>query len=112
MSHTPAPWFVSREGRSRILVKEGSGTLILRSGEPATVCQVMAGAVGDKQAAENARLIAAAPDLLAALKLLLSRVDHGTYPRNCDPASMVGSVLSGADLVQARAAIARALGES
>jgi hypothetical protein len=64
-AHTPANWYVTREGRSRLLIRT-QAVQLPRSIDDVAICQVMAGAVGDEQAAANARLISAAPDLLAA----------------------------------------------
>jgi hypothetical protein len=54
---------------------------------------------GHSEQNANARLIAAAPDLLAALKLIISYHDDG----NCE--------LHSEDIAMARAAISKALGE-
>lgn len=72
--HTPGPW-VDRKpdsvGGSRIYADCKGGVLI------ATL-----GYMRDKNESEaNARLIAAAPDLLSALKLLLDEVTEAKWPK-------------------------------
>ena len=81
--HTPGPW----------VVKVTAGETFIRSSDGANVSRV--GAATNMRA--NARLIAAAPDLLAALKAVCS---HGTR----EPQQI------SSDWDAARAAIARAEG--
>ncbi len=67
MSHTPGPWKVHDEGHSypwEIFPMEG-GTLIARVSKEANTD------ITPEIAAANAHLIAAAPDLLEALKSIL-----------------------------------------
>ena len=85
--HTPGPW-------NRI---KGDRNVYSASG---TVCKTPAIIGGGSAAANweaNARLIAAAPDLLEALECLLASVDHELY---------------GIAISRARKAIARARGEA
>ena len=82
--HTPGPW-TQHEGE----VRAKNYGLISRSyyGKP------------DGEGAANARLIAAAPDLLEALKWVVRICDEGGYP-------------DGKCLQEARTAIAKATGET
>ena len=94
MAHTPGPWHIDTEdGGARILDDDEL---------------IIAGIYGfsapdrDGQEDANARLIAAAPDLLAALKGLLESIQDVERETN----TMYGT-LDGA-LADARAAIAKA----
>lgn len=82
--HTPGPWRVERHQRGRIVVVEPEGC---------TVAQIVANA-GNRYVPHNASLIAAAPDLLAALLEIVAISDrkHDAWDR-------------------ARAAIAKVTGE-
>lgn len=100
MTHTPGPWSVEYgveygETDRALNIRcepndEDSGTFI---------CE-MQSSIGPAQTASNARLIAAAPELLAALDELTSRVDMVLY------AKYVGHDR----IAKARAAIAKAQG--
>lgn len=70
MTHTPGPWEVKRESglRQRIQACSDKGTLAYMTARPGAHL----GNFSHDQIAANARLIAAAPDLLAALKELLA----------------------------------------
>lgn len=61
--HTPGPWF-------RDVYDDGSSAIVPRSGF--TIC-VMPDRSGFPEDEHNANLIAAAPDLLAALELFLAQ---------------------------------------
>lgn len=89
MAHTPGPWFISED--PYIHVRQGTG-------EDNRGSCVLA---RDYCSLADARLIAAAPDLLAALEMLWA---------NCIPAEQnaVGRIA----LDAARAAILKAKGES
>lgn len=90
--HTPGPW-TSQVGKAREnLIVDEIGFII------ASVNQ-FAESFGDKQDDANAHLIAAAPDLLAALKMLHDVVDE-----------QVDSAVVVVPLGYARAAIAKAEG--
>lgn len=74
-SHTPGPWFIARYDSVRAHLSEGD------SGKYAPVADCVASrTVNDATRAANARLIAAAPDLLAALERIISSrtfsIDH------------------------------------
>lgn len=60
--------------------------------------------------AASARLIAAAPDLLAALNTVLDQVDYMADPPNCLLNDPVGAMLPKEVIALARAAIAKAEG--
>ncbi|HHT5046356.1 TPA: hypothetical protein ACTY4T_001019 [Enterobacter hormaechei] len=85
MKHTPAPWYFSNEGVLRVRAKD----------DDEVVCSY-AGYENCEREYANARLIAAAPDLLEALQDALHAYDkHGEHP----------------EWDFARAAISKALGE-
>ena len=64
--HTPGPWVIGKRDHDVVMVDTASGTAI---------CDVY-GESDDRPA--NARLIAAAPDLLAALKGVIAVADRNT----------------------------------
>jgi len=66
--HTPGPWFCEN-GDNRWTVWDDEGI--------ACICDVHAGVEPDPSGATHARLIAAAPDLLAALTTMMWCVDAG-----------------------------------
>lgn len=66
--HTPGPWELSYD--------KGSGRDIVSSLGSLPICTVRISWVGDKQYHANARLIAAAPDLLAVLQELRECADY------------------------------------
>jgi len=66
MSHTPGPWTV-----------ESDGTTLVMDGQIVATAIAPDGARIDEQRA-NARLIAAAPDLLVALQAVLRVADRAT----------------------------------
>ncbi|EKS6455937.1 hypothetical protein M8U16_15915 [Enterobacter hormaechei] len=85
MKHTPAPWYFSNEGVLRVRAKD----------DDEVVCSY-AGYENCEREYANAKLIAAAPDLLEALQDALHAYDkHGEHP----------------EWDFARAAISKALGE-
>ncbi|HHA1920538.1 TPA: hypothetical protein ACOEMI_002630 [Enterobacter ludwigii] len=88
MKHTPAPWYFSNEG-----------VLMVRAKDDDEVVCSYAGYENCEREYANANLIAAAPDLLAVLQLIISYHDDG----NCE--------LHSEDVAMARAAISKALGE-
>lgn len=92
---TPGPWMASKTDRSIGPVSRDDDQTY---GMILPVAWVEFDFDGELQQA-NANLIAAAPDLLAALQLIISYHDDG----NCE--------LHSEDLAMARAAISKALGE-
>jgi len=69
--HTPGPWFTEREGSSTVYVEAqiGGGWL-----QEVAACGPNANGSGEQDA--NARLIAAAPELLAALQSIADCCDE------------------------------------
>ncbi|WCD42743.1 hypothetical protein KQCUZIGB_CDS0062 [Pectobacterium phage Ymer] len=65
--HTPGPWFQHRNGSSTVYIEAPIGGGLIQ--EVAACGPTEAGAV---QQSANAKLIAAAPDLLEQLKIILS----------------------------------------
>lgn len=77
MNHTPGPWQADSEGREGWAVNydscaEWSHVAVVRPNSEGSR------PVDDDEAEANARMIAAAPELLAALKKLLNETDDGT----------------------------------
>ena len=93
--HTPGQWKVSRDGHLVQTVDESNkrGGLV--------ICDVFGMCADNREA--NARLIAAEPDLLAALIELLDQAGE-VYPH-------FESERGQANIAQARAAISRATGQ-
>ena len=69
--HTPGPWQYAFEGGTTAFITEADGSTIIciRTTENTTA---------HKNLAANARLIAAAPDLLDALKLMVEQFTKGS----------------------------------
>ncbi len=78
--HTPAPWFA----RKMHFGSSGNGTPFVSAGDTSKVLFFMnlsgayGGFTGEKIAMNDARLSAAAPDMLEALQLILTPSPH--YP--------------------------------
>ena len=95
-SHTPGPWEVSKHGTPESHPQYG----------------IYAGSKNDHvivkgdNATTDARLIAAAPELLEALKLVVSSLDYW-FKRYDDPEGAKSEMMN-----RARAAIAKATGET
>lgn len=89
-AHTLGPWFTKREGFLTVYVEAR-----LRAGVIQEVAACGPTEAGPEQQEANARLIAAAPDLLAALQGVLRVADRATD-----------------EFDAARAAIAKATGEA
>lgn len=90
MTHTPAPWSIEWH--------DGYAYIMSANGADVVQCNT-----------QDARLIAAAPDLLAALQALLHHVPVPRVPMGND----FGNPFPLPDYItQARAAIARATGEA
>lgn len=109
-NHTPGPWLVktdwlacSRYEYQEIVHETHPGSIVLDS-----ICTLMAHewlAKPDERRA-NAALIAAAPELLEALQVLLDQVDYTAG--NCGITEMVGAVLPKEIIQKARTVIAKA----
>jgi len=89
--HTPGPWYVGCED-------EDTGEIEVISGVRPYVCLVLPGAI-DEVTPANARLIAAAPELLEALTEIVTAADGDGWKK-------LDATFAGA-----RAAIAKATGE-
>ena len=106
--HTPGPWFASPY--------EGFGPMTtVRQGCPKTGMRIASTfetttPVHIERSEANARLIAAAPELLEAIQLILDQVDYTNGA--CSMAEMVGACLDARFIDQARNAIAKARGEA
>ena len=70
--HTKGPWRVQRQNPSPT-----TGEWMISGAKPGYLAEVRDCGSGDVQA--NARLIAAAPDLLEALQRMLDAPSHGTH---------------------------------
>ena len=88
--HTPGPWTLDDRGCKYIVHKPGDG-YITRD-----ICRMDSSTMAAFAQEANARLIAAAPDLLNAVLLLLGNPDNR---------------ISSADVNAARAAITKATGD-
>lgn len=93
--HTPAPWFEVKHF-SEWLISDGSRLVATTAGSPAHL-----GLAHAKRDAANARLIAAAPDLLEALEDCVAVMDR----------ELAGLKVIQPEFSAARAAIAKATGE-
>jgi len=94
--HTPGPWFTVREGFSAVYVEAR-----IEGGMLQEVAMCGPTEAGPSQQEANAALIAAAPDLLETLQVLLSLHDACVDTADAWNASME----------EARAAIAKATGD-
>lgn len=106
-THTPGPW---RAGETPASTTDRSiGIFTAQPGdEPMEICTVWNDEdheVSDEQAEADARLIAAAPDLLAACELIALRLEVEQRERG-DGSPFLGAAI----LPQLRAAIAKAHG--
>lgn len=84
--HTPGPWYVSKRNPRLVIESGPRGNAIAKTGVKLGVCS-------QEQAEANARLIAAAPDLVFQLQAAANYID-----------------LLGGDSKSYRAAIAKATG--
>ena len=99
-THTPGPWVAEGRGANLTVVFAGS-----TPGSRPGVCAVADGTEKEREA--NARLIAAAPELLAALAAIVSRLEWNGYREGWD----VRCDLPSGTVLAARAAIAKATAE-
>ena len=110
--HTPGPWRLTESGDA--IVSADGGTLIVETGQDywKNLEAAAAGASSDiakrhlPQVRANARLIAAAPELLEALVAILETADL-SFGEGEQAAKVGNAVIS-----QARAAIAKAEGKA
>ncbi len=118
--HTPGPWAVDPatcESDYGALQRDGSRYLLQRyvrhgvSSGRIAACFANCLVTTDAELEANARLIAAAPELLAALRALVCNEDHGFYA-----SAIESGCPSGLDLdkwcEKAKAVIAKATGAS
>ena len=106
--HTPGPWAIGRDGYNPDKIYADQDTVAAVFGLPlhSTIGDVR----GDNRWAQglaNARLIAAAPDLLAALQRVVDRATHAK-PDSCGQEMRA---IRAALVDEARAAIAKATGQ-
>ena len=106
-AHTTGPWFTQREGRSTVYIEAR-----IRPGVLQEVAACGPTEAGQDQQEANARLIAAAPDLLEALELLFgSNAMHSVCRHEgADVFGRVKGTWSAEAEEKARAAIAKAGG--
>ena len=95
MKHTPGPWNASWNGTW--IVKSVAGWLIAKIAPPTHYTP--------EQVEGHAHLIAAAPELLGALRGLLALLDHGLLAYNTTPGDPQTAAVQ-----LARAALAKATG--
>lgn len=93
MKHTPAPW------------KLAGATTISNAEQTACIAHVSTFSIEQSEADANAALIAAAPELLAALEKVL--IEYHGY---VDPDRTTGQFGEWEEVIAARAAIAKAKG--
>lgn len=96
VKHTKGPWHVG--GKASVIIYSPDGHAVAN----AEVYHTHFGGVAETQA--NARLIAAAPEILKSLKLI---VDFGGDCYDIDSGKLKGDLID-----QARAALAKAKGET
>jgi hypothetical protein len=105
--HTPGPW---KAGTARRSSNFGDMAAFVHGPGPAKIAKVWSGDPSDEtngnKAEANARLIAAAPDLLEALKDIVEQWDAAKDPHS--KAVALNSPKLWAALGEARAAIAKA----
>jgi hypothetical protein len=84
---TPGPWFTeaSHEAHPRYGIFKGANVILARVWTP-----------------EDARLIAAAPELYEALRILMAAADHAGGLGGCDPELEAACRLGAAALAKAR----------
>ena len=101
MTHTPGPWHVQHQAYFWHIMHSSNGPNWRDVSGIATIQSVSPTA---EQAEANAKLIAAAPDLLAALQAVASRLEHYRWM------SHIGDEVSQEDgcIAEARAAIDKA----
>jgi hypothetical protein len=103
MTHTPGPWHIGEKRRDEIDIKHAN------KDTPGAISLVLAKAIARQswtdEGEANARLIAAAPDLLAALEQLIELCAVGDVDESTEALGW------GATILSAKAAIARAKGQ-
>jgi hypothetical protein len=97
MSFTPGPWTTDGGPREEGWSIVGGDRNAGKARRVALVPSKHIARVPDAEDKANARLIAAAPDLLGALKLcatLLVKIGDGVNPRSADAAQLYGVVVA------------------
>lgn len=106
--HTPEPWIIEDEGDRARVWSEDWGTIVYCE-NPYPYANTNELADGLEEAFANARLIAAAPDLLKALKyMMLSHGHHNGCPNVGSPVHECHECYGGDLQRMARAAISKA----
>jgi hypothetical protein len=103
--HTPEPWSINANGNEI--------TGFSKTGKTWVIARTTAAKVGRDTADANARLIAAAPDLLAALEVMVERIKYySSLPveQRCSIEDWEYT-LGSSDMYKARMAIHKAKGE-
>lgn len=96
MNHTPGPWQYSFEGGTVAFIVEADGTTVAK-------ISTTENSTAHSALPANARLIAAAPDMLEALEAIVkSLADHDDE----------GMIEHAQQMIDARAAIAKAKGKT
>lgn len=70
VSHTPGPWIIEEPYTTDVMVQGRDGL--------SPICECTISGIGEEQAEANARVIAAAPDLLSACRLVLYGLRKGS----------------------------------
>lgn len=107
MSHTPGPWTVAELREDGAIIRTG-GRYEIRT--PAWDVATYIPQSGPIRKLGDAHLIAAAPDLLAACKALISSLVEGWPPPDWDDNHLLMIQATAGDIREARAAIAEAKG--
>ena len=98
--HTPAPWNDGLHHQGHLAIQSDNGRLV-------ALCGAMARNDEQLENLANARLIAAAPDLLAVLQEAVRVLDYAADALDAPEASHFRATIA-----DARAAIAKATGEN
>ena len=111
-AHTPGPWGLAQYAKGAALpipfIEHKTIAVFSDGARQGDVAYMQHGLWGDDQALANARLIAAAPELLEALQELVAEWDA----RHAAEDHRSGYTLDTAGIAMARAAIAKATGEA
>lgn len=112
MRHTPAPWIVVEE----VAIDYRPQQILGRGGDSRVAVCLDGGpkfAVDKAEERANARLIAAAPDLLAACEFAMKVIEHGDFKNGVtDPSGLLdeGEVRVSQFYEELRTLVARATG--
>ena len=78
-AHTPGPWFLSREG--------GHIRYLVRPDAAANICKLHHTGMDPKESDANARLIAAAPELLEACRVCATALTKAQWEQGQEMAA-------------------------